>query len=264
MRTLAPHNFTLDAATRIRGLNHVGDSSLIDKLESGLPVTIAIIGASVALNAGCFAQPGRRCMHNNGRQPVAMLHGEPRMRPFKGFLVRWFEWLNATWPHPQHRLINAAGDATSMSTIVPCLFSHLPSSFDLLFVEGGSMFLGNTPELMEAVARKVLSMRSRPDVAFVTTHYWCRHGGSTYKRTQSHGQLALPVRTYRFYANRSPTAAVRARAGGFEAYVNASRLAGKLIEQAGERERGGRPSTWKKGATTYAWSPPSWASLTNW
>ena len=192
--TFAPYNFTLDAASRTRGLNHVGDASLIDKLERGLPVTVVIIGASVGLNSGCFAQPGRRCMYNNGRQPVAVLHGEPRIRPFKGFMVRWFEWLNATWPHPQHRLINAANDATSMSTIVPCLFSHLPTSFDLLLIEGGSMFLGNTPELMESVARKVLSMRSRPDVAFFTVH--CKQPHThTHKRTHAHGTQTRRPRT---------------------------------------------------------------------
>ena len=55
---------------------------------------------------------------------------------------------------------------------------------------------------------------------------------------------------------------MRARAGGFEAYVNASR--GQLLEQASVAERGGRPNVWKKGSTTFAWTPPSWASLTDW
>ena len=139
--SFAPHAFKLDVQSRSRGIAHLGlDSSLIAKLDSGEPVTIALLGASVGLNAGCFTQPGSRCMLNNGQQPTSLLWGEPRWRPFKGFLVRWFEWFNATWPHPQHRIVNAAKDATSMETIVPCLFSHLPASFDLLFVEGGSMF----------------------------------------------------------------------------------------------------------------------------
>ena len=112
-------------------------------------------------------------MSTNGLGTTAMLWGEPRYRPHKGFLVRWFEWLNSTWPHPQHRLVNSARDANSMATMVPCLFSHLPPSFDLLFIEGGSMFNTNTPALMEAVARQVVSMRSLPTVAFVTVH--CNH-----------------------------------------------------------------------------------------
>jgi len=169
--SFAPHTFTLDARSRSRGIAHLGHgSSFVAKLESGLPVTIALLGASVGLNAGCFTQPGRRCMLTNGRQPTALLWGTPRLRPFKGFLVRWFEWLNATWPHPEHRIVNAANDATSMETIVPCLFSHLPASFDLLLIEGGSMFTSNTPGLMEGILRQLLLMHAPPAIVFVTVH----------------------------------------------------------------------------------------------
>ena len=273
----ASHSFTLDAALRARGLAHLGhDTSLIAKLDRGEPITVAILGASVAINSGCLMQPSHRCMRNNGRQPVAMLWGEPRVRPFKGFLVRWFEYLNATWPHPQHRIINAGKDATSMETIVPCLFSHLPPSFDLLLIEGGSMFLGNTPGLMEAMARQVLEMRSRPTIAFITAHYWCTHGGDPRKRVMSSGWTALPVRRYRFYANRSPVAAVRAREGGFAAYINASATSGAAAAAAtdgsfvprkvnGSWVNGNQRAAgfFKMGATTFAYRPPSWAALTD-
>ena len=74
-------------------------------------------------------------MSMNGRTPVALAWGEPRKRPFKGFLVRWFEWLNTTWPHAGHQLFNAGRDASSLGTILPCLFSHLPPRFDFLLVE---------------------------------------------------------------------------------------------------------------------------------
>ena len=106
------------------------------------------------------------------------------VRPFKGFLVRWFEWLNATWPHPEHTLINSARDANGLSPIVPCLFSHLPARADLVIVEAGSIVPGNQPPVAELLARQLLGMRSKPAILFVTVRTWCKFGtggGSFYR-----------------------------------------------------------------------------------
>ena len=197
----APHKFLLDQAARELGLPAgVGRvTSFAEKLERGEPVTIVILGASVAENSGCFSQPGKRCMANRGVEPVNMVWGEPRRRPFKGFAVRFFEWLNATWPNPKHQLFNAGRDASSLATIAPCLFSHLPPSFDLILIEAGSMFETTKGFMLEKLTRQLLSMRIKPAVVFLTVHLWCTYGGSLRKRTVSYGINALPKRVYRFW-----------------------------------------------------------------
>ena len=205
---LAPYSFTLEQTARELGLPAgLGRAEgFVAKLERGEPVTIAILGASVAENAGCLSQPGKRCMRNRGAEPIRMVWGEPRSRPFKGFAVRFFEWMNATWPHPQHQLFNAARDASSLATIVPCLFSHLPQRFDLLLMEAGSMFETTKSYTIETLTRQVLSMRFPPAIAFVTVHLWCTFGGSLRKRVVSYGLNKLPSREYHFWPGAHPHA----------------------------------------------------------
>lgn len=195
----APHEFTLDMASRKLGMPYFeNNSTFLQKLERGEPVTVVILGASVAENSGCFDQADKRCMANNGRQPVTLVWGEPRKRPFKGFMVRWFEWMNATWPHAEHRLYNAGRDASSLSTIMPCLFSNVPPQIDLFLIEAGSIF-GQSTTILEILLRKVLSMRHPPTVAFVTVHLWCTYGGSLSKKVYSHGKANMPRRHYKYW-----------------------------------------------------------------
>ena len=196
---LAEHSFLLDTMTREQGIVSSNASlAFFRKLDQGLPVTVGMLGASVAENSGCLTQPGKRCMQNSGRGSTLMAWGEPLRRPYKGFLVRFFEWLNASWPHPEHQLFNAGRDASSMATIVPCLFSHVPPHTDLVLIEGGSM-LSNPPSLMETIVRQLVSTRNPPVVLFVTVHMWCTFGGSIAKRVVSYGHAALPDRVYAFF-----------------------------------------------------------------
>ena len=198
--TFAPHDFLLDERTRDLGVQRLGSDagSFIGKLDRGEPVTVVILGSSVAENGGCISQPQKRCMNNNGLQPIPMVWGTPRARKFKGFMVRFFEWLNATWPHPEHKLYNAARDAASLNTILPCLFSHIPPRADLLLLETGSMFMGS-PTTTEVIARQILSMHVPPTIAMLTVHLWCTFGGSILKKTYGHGQFRLPTRVYRYW-----------------------------------------------------------------
>ena len=120
------------------------------------------LGAS-AENSGCFSQPGKRCMANRGVEPVNMVWGEPRRRPFKGFAVRFFEWLNVA--KPEHQLFNAGRDASSRN-VAPCLFSHLPPSFDLILIEAGSMFeTGSCSKSLPGSCSRCASRWSSPDGA---------------------------------------------------------------------------------------------------
>jgi hypothetical protein len=75
---LASYNYTLDEAALAAGIPSLGTTvRLLHRLESGLPVTVAVLGASVALNGGCLTQYGRRCMENNGMRPTRVSHGTP-------------------------------------------------------------------------------------------------------------------------------------------------------------------------------------------
>ena len=66
--TFAPHDFLLDERTRDLGVQRLGSDagSFIGKLDRGEPVTVVILGASVAENGGCISQPLKRCMNSNG------------------------------------------------------------------------------------------------------------------------------------------------------------------------------------------------------
>ena len=197
---VANHSFSLREADLLRGVQTMGRSSaFLAKLQAGEPVSIGVLGASVAENGGCFTQPHKRCMSMNGRAPVALAWGTPHHRPFKGFLVRWFEWLNSTWPNRRHVLKNGGRDANSLVTIAPCLSSHLPASVDVVILEVGSMFVTNTPATIEIILRQLASRRRPPLVIFVTIHLWCTFGGGKNKKTLSYGLTSLPNRQYYYF-----------------------------------------------------------------
>ena len=107
-------------------------SALLRRLDAGKPLRLGVFGASVAQHGGCLEQPYKRCMEFGGVLKTRMNWGEPSVRPFKGWAVRLLEHVNHTWPHPQHRLNNSALDATPAQTVLPCLFSHLPTQLDLV------------------------------------------------------------------------------------------------------------------------------------
>ena len=53
------HAFQLSRTQRVHGIDVMGTdvARFSHKLQTGEPVTVAIIGASVAQNAGCIDQP---------------------------------------------------------------------------------------------------------------------------------------------------------------------------------------------------------------
>ena len=168
------YTFSLNASVRDAGTFIGSDVGyFMDRLQAGEPVTVAIIGASVAQNAGCLNQEGRRCMNYNGVNPVQLLWGKPRTRPFKGFLVRWFEWLNRTWPHAAHALVNNGRDAQPFYTLLPCLYAYVPPRANLIFLEVGSMPYAFDGARTEAVVRRLAGLQPRPAIVFVTTSVWC-------------------------------------------------------------------------------------------
>lgn len=171
---MAAYRHSLDLAYRDAGTVLGDDHRFIDKLLAGKPVTVGMLGASVAQNAGCLTQPGERCMNYNGVTKVGLVHGEPRERPFKGWLVRWFEWLNATWPHADHSLENHGLDAQPIHSSLPCIYAYVPPKVDLVFIEAGSIPYHFDVTRTEAVLRRLGSLEPRPTIVFVTVTIWCK------------------------------------------------------------------------------------------
>ena len=179
--SLSTPAFTLDAPTLARSIAHQGSASslstIVSKLNARQPITVGVLGASVSLNGGCNAQPSRRCTMFDGR-PEHLVHcywGEPRDRPFKGFYVRFMEYINASWPHPRHRLNNSAAATTPPQSYLDyCFFTHLPSTLDLVILEFGSMAASASFPGVEAIVRVLLSLAHPPAILFLTVREWCK------------------------------------------------------------------------------------------
>eukprot|EP00966_Prymnesium_polylepis_P058158 1346675-Prymnesium_polylepis.2 len=170
--------WTLSPAAREAAIRRLGSPStlvpFVERLSRGQPVTIGQLGASVGQDGGCLAQPYRRCHDLSGIVRTGMQWGKPLRRKFKGYLVRFFEELNTTFPHRAHQLNNSASDATPPQTALDCLFSHLPRKLDLIILEFGSMARSIKYPAAEALLRVILSIQPRPVIIFLTVREWCR------------------------------------------------------------------------------------------
>lgn len=135
------------------------DSSFFQRLRAGKPVSVGVLGASVAQQGGCLEQPGQRCMLSSRR----------------GYYVRAFKSLNLTWPNADHQLHNGAVDATPAQMFLSCLLPLLPATGPhLVFLEFGSMaraLRGHFAE-MEMLVRRLLGLPSRPLLVFTTVPSW--------------------------------------------------------------------------------------------
>ena len=138
---------------------------LVSRLRSGAPIAMGVIGASVAQNAGCLTQPGKRCMHMSGRTSSTRT----------GWAVRMLQKINQSYPHHGHRIHNAAADATSADSMLECLSTHLPPQLDLVIIEFGSMAPFMKPELasIEGMVRFLLALYPLSEIVILSVHQWC-------------------------------------------------------------------------------------------
>ena len=175
MNGMAAHAYRLDERQRSDGVVARGEVADIHRrLVDGHPITVLAVGASVAVQAGCIDQPGAECMKYSGHEYVDL--GWGRGGRHEGFLVQWFNWMNRTWPHPGHRLINKAGNGVALQTILPCLFGALPARIDLVVLEVGSLAKWLTPSSIELAVRKFRGLPHAPAVLFVTVPLWYAPG----------------------------------------------------------------------------------------
>uniref|UniRef100_A0A7S4B6P1 Uncharacterized protein n=1 Tax=Chrysotila carterae TaxID=13221 RepID=A0A7S4B6P1_CHRCT len=135
------------------------------RLRAGKPVTLGVLGASVAQNGGCLTQPGQRCMGYNGLGGPTN-NGIP---PPVGFAVRLHRTISQAFPRSEVRIENAAVDAMPAQSILECLFTRLPvAGLDMVILEFGSLALHTHPWATEVILRKLLSMPNPPLVVFLT------------------------------------------------------------------------------------------------
>ena len=169
---MSHHAFKLDAQQLKDGLVSGNAQQLRQRLDGGSPITILAVGASVTVQGGCLNQEGAECTRYSGEVPIDL--GWGRSGLFKGFLIRWFEWINSTWPHPGHMLINRASGGTALQTIMPCLFGTLPHRLDVVVLEVGSMAKFLSPTAIELATRRFRSLPIPAHVLFVTVPMWYR------------------------------------------------------------------------------------------
>ena len=163
---IAAHQNSLDHDTLARSLRHLGRgqrlTNLVERLHLGLPISIGVLGSSVAEHGGCIDQPGARC------------HEITKAKGSKPYFVRLFRALNTSWPHPSHTMYNGARSAVPPDDFLWCLQSNLPHvSPHLVILEFGSMGRHVKPGLTELLVRRLLLLPSRPVLLFVTVREWC-------------------------------------------------------------------------------------------
>jgi len=148
--------YRLDEPTRLSGIHAAGSScGIVKRLDEGAPLHVAVLGASVAVRGGCRGQPHQECM----RYP-------------SGFILRWWDWLNATWPHREHALFNGGIAASNVDVWLPCLYTHLPAKVDLVLLELGSMAHWQKLRSIERLTRQLLTLDPPPALAFFTVPLW--------------------------------------------------------------------------------------------
>jgi hypothetical protein len=153
-----------------------GARQLVFRLDSGSPITLGVFGASIGQNAGCLSQPEQRCMTFSGQRAACLpWMTRPKCQPFKGLAVRLLERINATWPHANHRITNAAVDATPAQHVARCLFTHLPTDVQLVVLEFGSMAQFLQLSAIENIVRQLLALPSQPALLILSFHSWCSH-----------------------------------------------------------------------------------------
>ena len=130
--TVAALHPALDDGWEARSLSRMASSAalapLFQKLYSGRPVTVGMLGASVGQYGGCLRDS------SDPSAEEARCSGYP-----DGYMVRMLRAINRTWPNPGHKLQNGAASATPPQNLLTCLFSFISPSNSIVVLEFGSM-----------------------------------------------------------------------------------------------------------------------------
>ena len=166
----------LSASLQVRGAAAQA-ARLWARLERGEPVRIGVLGASVAMSGGCQRehQPHIRCADFDGLSyEKRWAYGGRAKGRVRGFVMQVLDWINATWPHAEHRVFNGASDGNPAAVLERCMLSALPADVDLVLLEFGSA--RSDPYSVERIIRRLLRLPGRPMLVLVNVREWCRCG----------------------------------------------------------------------------------------
>ena len=77
---------------------------------AGSPINVVVIGGSITCGGNTYTEDQR-------------------------WINQVLQWINATWPHPEHKLKNACKPATPSMLFSFCMHQSVPDDTDLLFME---------------------------------------------------------------------------------------------------------------------------------
>lgn len=147
------------------------------KLLAGQPVTVTFLGGSITWGRG----------GNEGGS----------------FVRRFSEWLNATWPHPGHRIVNQGLPAVTSALFAAC-YDKVPEDSDLVVLDFavndghvspngrdklGYSFDGGARRGFEQLLRKSLKLPGQPAVALLQFFSW----NATRDKIEVEGIGGVPV-----------------------------------------------------------------------
>ena len=175
----------LQRSVRIQGA-HGRFAQAWARLRAGLPLKIAVLGASVAMEGGCQREHQQhvRCSDYDGATRMARrAYRRPREdAPGRGFALRALDLLNATAPHRAHRIYNAAADGWTTDAQEGCILSAVPVDADLVImdpasvyeIDGGKGMSRLQLEATERVVRRLLRFPRAPAFMLLLVSPWCR------------------------------------------------------------------------------------------
>ena len=142
------------------------------KLATGLPITLAAIGSSNVVRGGCEEWQESKCSHPKYTNR-SQVDGTKR-----GWLIQAFEAVNATWPHPKHKLVNRALMATGPDGFNGCLNSFVPDDADAVLVGFADMCRVHTDRTfnssfglgLERIVRQLSARNDPPSVVLWNFH----------------------------------------------------------------------------------------------
>lgn len=136
---------------------------MVEKLNSGQPITISAIGGSITHGhgAGSASQP---------------LHGDPNL--LHGHPGSWsrivFDYVQGAWPNAKHTYSNGAVPATGSDFFSLCVERQVPQSADIVFMEFSVNDAGgmNSQVLQqqEMIVRRLRSIL--PNASLVFVNFW--------------------------------------------------------------------------------------------
>ncbi|BEJ13648.1 hypothetical protein CspHIS471_0308220 [Cutaneotrichosporon sp. HIS471] len=154
-----------------RATQHTGTGARIhrflEKAKRGEPFTVAAIGGSVSKGRGLVNPSEEDHVH----PPSDAGMGASTLYSPENLHVLVFEWLNATFPHPDNAFVNGAQGGVGSGYFAWCFKEHIAPAPDLVLIELGinDMLSLDVVPKYEHLVRSVLELDSAPAIINLET-----------------------------------------------------------------------------------------------